>query len=158
MRALALRVLLGPFLQGRVLLLLRQLEMFLAEEPESRSFRPVLATRVVAAHVEFTAAQFASYAISATASSSGNSESSGDALRENLSEPVDQRIEWVGRTSGHGGSYDRCELTAQLTLPTNVIENSFVTLIRKSAWRICGGTSPQEAAPDEQTETEEGSQ
>jgi len=42
MRALALRILLGPFSQGRVLLLLRQLEMFLAEESESRSFRPGL--------------------------------------------------------------------------------------------------------------------
>ena len=99
---LGLRVPVRPFSECRVLLFLRQLEMFLAEEPESGSFRPVLATRVVAAHVDFTAAQFASYAISATASSSGNSESRGDALRENLSKPVDQRIEWVGRTSGHG--------------------------------------------------------
>jgi len=75
--------------------------MFFAEEPEPRSFRPVLATRVVAAHVEFAAAELAWDSISGTAASSRTSKKHGNTLREDLDEPVDQGIEWMGRPSGH---------------------------------------------------------
>src|SRR5262249_43145375 len=100
-----LSVPLGPLPQRGVLLLLRKLQMFLAEEPESRSFRPVLATRVMAAHVELAAAELARDSISGVASTSRRSEHCGNALREEVRESLDQGIEWVGRPSGHDTTY-----------------------------------------------------
>src|SRR5882762_1363772 len=49
--AQALGVLLRPLRQRLILLLLRELQVFLAKEPEPRPLRPVLAPRVAAAHV-----------------------------------------------------------------------------------------------------------
>src|SRR2546428_13982482 len=88
--------------------------MFFAEEPEPRSFRPVLAIRVVAVHVEFAAAELPWNSISGTAASSRRSKKRGDTLREDLSEPVDQGIEWMRRPSGHDLSYDRYQPMTQL--------------------------------------------
>ena len=101
----ALGVPLGPLRQRGVLLLLRKLQMFLAEEPEPRPFRPVLATRVVAAHVELAAAQLARDPISSVSSTGRHSEDGGHALCEEVRESLDQGIEWVGRPSGHDSTY-----------------------------------------------------
>jgi len=79
--------------------------MFLAEEPEPRPFRPVLATLVVAAHVELAAPQLARDPISSVASTSRYSEHRGNALCEEVGESFDQGIEWVGRPSGHDTRY-----------------------------------------------------
>ena len=131
--------------------------MFFAEEPEPRSFRPVLAIRVVAVHVEFAAAELPWNSISSTAASSRSSKKRGDTLREDLSEPVDQRIEWMRRPSGHDLSYDRYEPMTQLRRGRDVIGWRIVMLIHHGpAWRIRGATLPREATRDEQDETDEG--
>jgi hypothetical protein len=79
--------------------------MFFAEEPESRPFRAVLATRVVTAHVELAAAQLAPDPIPSAASTGRNSEDRGNAFCEEVRESLDQGIEWVGRPSGHDNTY-----------------------------------------------------
>src|SRR6267143_3980638 len=76
------------------LLLLRQLQVLLAEEPEPRPLRPVLAARVAAAHV-------ALQSMSATATGSGavtwgpTRQRSSDAVSEHFCEALNQGIEWV---------------------------------------------------------------
>jgi hypothetical protein len=59
------------FRQHLVLLLLRQLQVRLAEEPEARSFRAVLASGIAAAHVALQPAELAWSAVADTTAASG---------------------------------------------------------------------------------------
>src|SRR5437762_12800935 len=92
--ALAFRVLLSPLRQGCVLLLLRELEMLFAEEPEPGPLRSVLAAGIVAAHVELTTAEFVRDTIPGNTSSRRRRENGRDAFSEELGKAIDQHVKW----------------------------------------------------------------
>src|SRR5581483_3359119 len=87
--------LLRPFRQHFVLLLLRELEMLRAEETEAWPFRPVLASRIAAAHI---ALQSSSRAASCRPVLR---QRRGDPLCEQLREPFHENVEWMRGASGH---------------------------------------------------------
>src|SRR5882672_8911265 len=91
-----LRALLCPLCQNLILLLLRELEVLLAEEPEPRSLRAILAAWVAAAHVPLEAAGFPGNPVAA-----GLRQRSRDSLGEHLRKAINQGIEWVRGASGH---------------------------------------------------------
>jgi hypothetical protein len=98
-RKLSLRVLLRPLRQCRVLLLLRELEMLLAEESEPRALRLVLAAWVAASHVALDPGSGSPAGNRAIAPRGG--ESGHDSLREQLREAVYEHIKRVRRAFGH---------------------------------------------------------
>src|SRR6267378_6809784 len=85
-----------PFRQQLILLLLRQLQVLLAEEPEPRTLRAILTAGITAAHVPLEAAGFPDNAVAASPRQSGR-----DSLGEHLRETINQGIEWVRRAFGH---------------------------------------------------------
>src|SRR5882672_12077795 len=91
-----LRALLCPLCQNLILLLLRELEVLLAEEPEPRSLRAILAAWVATAHVPLEAAGFPGNPVAA-----GLRQRSRDSLGEHLRKAINQGIEWVRGASGH---------------------------------------------------------
>ena len=94
--SLQLRILLGPLHQHLILLLLRQLQVLLAEEPEPWTLRAVLAARIAAAHVSLGAARSPGNSIAA-----GFRQRGRDSIGEHLREAINQGIEWVRRAFGH---------------------------------------------------------
>src|SRR5205823_8354048 len=126
-------------------------------KPETRSLRPVLAAGVVAAHVELAAAELACHAIPSTTSASGDSENRGNALGKKLSEAIHQRIEWVGRASGHDVTYVDIDRQCNCTLMTESDKSVVrLTLMQQhSAWRVRGLIAPREATQHEEVERDE---
>src|SRR5712692_7277835 len=94
-----LGVLLRPFRQHLILLLPRQLQMLLAEEPEPRSLRSVLAARVAAAHVAFPTTSATATRSSAVAWRPARQRGS-DAIREHLREALNEQVERDARSVG----------------------------------------------------------
>src|SRR6267378_2324509 len=91
-----------PFRQQLILLLLRQLQVLLAEEPEPRTLRAILTAGITAAHVPLEAAGFPDNAVAASPRQSGR-----DSPGENLRETINQGIEWVRRAFGHMAHYSK---------------------------------------------------
>src|SRR5438874_9357452 len=85
-----------PLRQHLILLLLRELEMLLAEKAEPRPLRPVLAPRVAAAHVALGAPGSPGNPIAAGLRQRGR-----NSTGENLGEVFSKSVEWVRRTPGH---------------------------------------------------------
>src|SRR5260370_17048734 len=106
-----LRVLRGPLLQRRVLGHLRQLQVLLAEEPEPRALRLVLAARVAAAHVKLAPAQFGTgtgtWRTTWSAAWSGGRYRSSHAIGNDFSEATGEQVERMGGRSGHETNYSR---------------------------------------------------
>jgi hypothetical protein len=98
---LSLGVLLRPLRQYLVLLLLRELEMLLAEEPEPRPLRPVLAAGIAAAHVALQTTATATWSSAVALPSCRCGQCGGDMFGEKLGEVVDENIEGMRGASGH---------------------------------------------------------
>ena len=94
-----LGVLLRRFRQHFILLLLRELEVLLAEEAEPRSLRPVLAAWVAAAHISLEAAGLPGNPVAPPRARCG--QCGGHMFGEKLGEVVDENIERMRGASGH---------------------------------------------------------
>ncbi len=93
-------VLLRPLRQHLILLLPRQLQVLLAEEPEPRSLRPVRAAWIAAAHVSFQSTSATATRSSAVAWRASRYQG-GDTISEDLGEFLNEHVDWMRGVFGH---------------------------------------------------------
>src|SRR3981189_575376 len=86
-------VLLRPLCQHLILLLLRQLQVLLAEESEARALRPGLPARVAAAHIALEAPGLPRNPVVLPGARCG--QCGRDMFGEKLGEMVNENIEWM---------------------------------------------------------------